>query len=79
MKSLEVTVTVSSNGQLSITPPLDIPIGSYKAVLMLDDQPLPSSLSSVANAQAIFRQYVPASRKLSEELIQERRQDAIHE
>jgi len=79
MKSLEVTVTVSSDGQLSINTPIDIPTGAYKAVLVLDDQPLPSSPSFVESAQAIFRQYVPASRKLSEELIQERRQDAINE
>lgn len=79
MKSLEITVTVSSDGQLAITPPLDIPTGAYKAVLVLDDQPLPSAPSSVASAQAIVRQYIAANRNLSEELIQERRHDAINE
>jgi hypothetical protein len=79
MKTLEVTVTISSNGQLSIDPPIDIPMGAYKAVLVLDDQPIQYPQSSVESAQAIFRQYVPASRKLSEELIQERREEAINE
>lgn len=79
MKSLEVTVTVSSDGQLSINPPLDIPTGAYKAVLVLDDQPLSSSPSSVESAQAIVRQHVSANRNLSEELIQERREEAINE
>jgi hypothetical protein len=79
MKSLEVTVTVSSDGQLSISTPLDIPTGAYKAVLVLDDQPLSSSPSSVASAQAIVRQYVSANRNLSEELIHERREAAINE
>lgn len=79
MKSLEITVTVSSDGQLSITPPLDIPTGAYKAVLVLDDQPLSSSPSSVESAQAIVRQYVSANRNLAEELIQERREEAIND
>ena len=79
MKSLEVTVTVSSNGQLSIDTPIDIPKGAYKAVLVLDDQPIQPIPSSIERAQAIFRQYVPASRSLSDELIQNRREEANHE
>jgi hypothetical protein len=33
----------------------------------------------VKNAQAIFRKYIPASRKLSEELIQERKEESLNE
>ncbi len=35
--------------------------------------------NSVKNAQAIFRDYVPPGRKLSEELIQERREEALRD
>jgi hypothetical protein len=35
--------------------------------------------TSLENAQAIFRRYIPATRKLSEELIQERKEEALHE
>jgi len=79
MKSLEVIVTVSNDGQLSINPPLDIPTGAYKAILVIDEQPLLSAPSSVESAQAIVRQYISANRNLSQELIQERRQEASYE
>ncbi|MBE9055342.1 DUF2281 domain-containing protein [Sphaerospermopsis sp. LEGE 08334] len=35
--------------------------------------------NSVKNAQAIFRKYIPTTRKLSEELIQERREESLNE
>ena len=35
--------------------------------------------TSVKNAQAIFRKYIPANRKLSEELIQERKEESLNE
>ena len=35
--------------------------------------------NSVKNAQEIFRHYVPPGRKLSEELIQERREEALRD
>jgi hypothetical protein len=50
--------------------------GEYNAVLVVEDRYIHTSLE---NAQAIFRRYIPANRKLSEELIQERREEASYE
>ena len=47
MKSLEVTVTIDHKGQLSIDSLVDIPIGAYKAVLVLEDQPIPGRILSL--------------------------------
>ncbi len=80
MRTIEIRVTVASNGRLLVNSPTDMPVGEYNAVLVMEDQPIPSHTpTSVENAQALFRQYVPASRKLSEELIQERREEALGE
>ena len=79
MKSLEVTVTIDHKGQLSIDSLVDIPIGAYTAVLVLEDQPIPPAQRSIEYAQAIFSQYIPPSRKLSEELILDRREEARNE
>ncbi|WP_198013579.1 hypothetical protein [Crinalium epipsammum] len=60
--------------------PTDMPVGEYNSVLVMEEQPIQSHTpTSVENAQALFRQYAPASRKLSEELIQERREEALGE
>lgn len=78
MRTLEIIVTITSDGKLIVNSPVDMPVGEYNAVLVLDDQPIQNHLqSSVQNAQALFRQYIPASRKISEELIQERRLEAF--
>ncbi|NEP13765.1 MAG: hypothetical protein F6K14_26900 [Symploca sp. SIO2C1] len=80
MRTIEVLVTVASNGRLLINFPVDMPAGEYNAVLVMEDQPTQKhTQASVESAQAIFRQYIPASRKLSEELIQERREEALRE
>ena len=79
MKTTEVRVTVSSNGRLLVNSPIDMPVGEYNAVLVVENQLIRYTQNSVKNAQAIFRQYVPPSRKLSEELIQERREEALRE
>jgi hypothetical protein len=80
MRTIEIKVTITSNGKLLVDSPVDIPIGEYNAVLVLEDRPIQNhAQTSVQNAQALFRQYIPASRKLSEELIQERRSEALGE
>ena len=80
MKTIGIRVTVASNGRLLVNSPTDMPVGEYNAVLVMEEQPIQShTQTSVENAQALFRQYVPASRKLSEELIQERREEALRE
>ncbi|BAZ29806.1 hypothetical protein NIES4074_22530 [Cylindrospermum sp. NIES-4074] len=80
MRTLEIIVTITSNGKLIVNSPVDMPVGEYNAVLVLEERPIQNHLqSSVQNAQALFRQYIPASRKISEELIQERRLEALSE
>ncbi|MBE9004003.1 hypothetical protein IQ259_02890 [Fortiea sp. LEGE XX443] len=78
MKSLNIIVTVIKDSQLLINSSVDLPVGEYNAVLVLEDQPISSSLkTSIQEAQALFRKYIPASIKLSQELIEERRLKAL--
>jgi hypothetical protein len=80
MITLGVTVTITSDGKLLVNSPVDIPKGEYKAVIVLEDQAISDNLhDSVKNAQDIFRKYIPSTRKLSEELIQERREESLNE
>lgn len=80
MITLGVTVTITSDGKLLVDSLVDIPKGEYKAVIVLEDNPISDNLhTSVKNAQAIFRKYIPPTRKLSEELIQERREETLNE
>jgi len=76
MRTIEVKVTVESTGRLLVNFPIDMPVGEYNAVLILEDQPIQRPQTSVEKAQTIFRQYIPADRSLAEELIQERREEA---
>jgi hypothetical protein len=79
MKTIEIKVTVSSNGRLLVDLPIDMSSGEYNAVLILEDQPINTNQNPLKEAQKIFRQYVPPSRKLSKELLQERRKEALDE
>ena len=80
MKTLDIKVTITNDGKLLVNSPVDIPMGEYNAVIVLEDRPIEHHLqTSVQNAQAIFRKYIPASRKLSEELIQERKEESLNE
>ena len=80
MRTIGLKVTITSNGKLLVDSPVDIPVGQYNAVLVIEDQPISDQdQTSVQKAQAIFRQYIPAGRKLSEELIQERKLEATGE
>ncbi|MBD2362297.1 hypothetical protein H6G36_14080 [Anabaena minutissima FACHB-250] len=80
MKTLEIIVTITTDGKLLINASVDLPVGEYNAVLVLEDQPISSSIqTSVQEAQAVLRKYIPASRELSEELIEERRLESLSE
>jgi hypothetical protein len=80
MRTIGLKVTITSNGKLLVDSPVDIPVGQYNAILVIEDQPISDQAqTSVQKAQALFRQYIPASRKLSEELIQERRLEGTGE
>ncbi|GAX35779.1 hypothetical protein [Nodularia sp. NIES-3585] len=80
MKTLEIIVTITSDGKLLVNSPVDMPVGEYNAVLVLDEKSIDEPVQiSVKNAQNLFRQYIPANKKLSEELIQERRLEALSE
>jgi acetaldehyde dehydrogenase (acetylating) len=80
MRALEIIVTITQDGKLVVNSPIDLPVGEYNAVLVLEDQPVSSSIqTSVQEAQALFRKYIPASRRLSQELIEERRLESLSE
>lgn len=80
MRALGIKVTITSDGKLLVNSPVDMPVGEYDAVLVIEDKPIQDSIqTSVQNAQALFRKYIPASRNLSEELIQERRLESLSE
>ena len=80
MKTLDIKVTITNDGKLLVNSPVDMPMGEYNAVIVLEDRPMENHLqTSVQNAQAIFRKYIPANRELSEELIQERREESLNE
>ncbi|MBD2566776.1 hypothetical protein [Anabaena lutea] len=80
MKTLDIKVTITNDGKLLVNSPVDIPMGEYNAVLVLEDNPIDHHVqTSVQNAQTIFRKYIPANRQLSEELIQERREESLNE
>ncbi|MEA5549816.1 hypothetical protein VB713_02285 [Anabaena cylindrica UHCC 0172] len=80
MKTLDIKVTITNDGKLLVNSPVDIPMGEYNAVIVLEDRPIDHHVqTSVQNAQAIFRKYIPASIKLSEELIQERKEESLNE
>ncbi|MEA5564849.1 hypothetical protein [Anabaena sp. UHCC 0399] len=80
MRALEIIVTITQDGKLLVNSPIDLPVGEYNAVLVLEDQPISSSIqTSVQEAQALLRKYIPASRRLSQELIEERRLESWSE
>jgi hypothetical protein len=85
MKTIEVQITIGSNGQWSMDSPIDLPSGKYKGVLVVEDQPIEPQptesiiSASLENAQSLFRQYVAPNRRLADELIQERRAEALDE
>ncbi len=79
MRTIEVKVTVENTGRLLVNFPINMPVGEYNAVLILEDQPIHHPQTSVEKAQAIFRQYIPADRSLAKELIRERREEALRE
>jgi len=80
MKTLDIKVTITNDGKLLVNSPVDMPMGEYNAVIVLEDSPIDHHVqTSVKNAQAIFRKYIPANKKLSEELIQERKEESLNE
>ncbi len=80
MKALGIKVTITSDVKLLINSSVNMPVGEYDAVLVIEDKPIQDSVqTSIQNAQALFRKYIPASKTLSEELIQERRLESLSE
>jgi hypothetical protein len=79
MKTVELRVTIAANGKLSVDSSVDLPLGEYNAVLILDEQPIHPPQNSLETAQAILRKYIPAQRSLSAELIQDRREEGKNE
>ncbi len=47
MRTIGLKVTITSNGKLLVDTPVDIPVGQYNAVLVIEDQPITVNLSEV--------------------------------
>ncbi|MBD2446789.1 hypothetical protein H6G76_06330 [Nostoc sp. FACHB-152] len=80
MKTLEIIISITSDRKLLINSSVDLPVGEYHAVLVIEERQIQDNVqTSIQNAQAIFRKHIPASTKLSQELIEERRLEALNE
>ncbi|WP_225977449.1 hypothetical protein [Nostoc sp. CENA543] len=49
-----------------VNSPIDLPLGEYNAVIVLEEQPISRIQTSVREAQAILRKYLPVSRNISQ-------------
>lgn len=80
MQTIATKVNISEDHKLTIQLPANIPAGEYEVVLVLSNSsPQPSVQASIAEAQALVRQFVPAERSLVAELIDERRKEGLCE
>lgn len=80
MQTIEARVSVDEDRKLTIQLPASIPIGEYEVVLVLNTRPAQNAgQASIQAAQDLLRQFVPAGRSLSDELIQERRAEGLNE
>ncbi|BAZ08555.1 hypothetical protein NIES4071_03600 [Calothrix sp. NIES-4071] len=80
MQTIATKVNISEDHKLTIQLPANIPAGEYEVVLVLSNSsPQPSVQASIAEAQALVRQFVPAERSLVAELIDERREEGLCE
>ena len=81
---IESRTTIGRSGELIIPPEYYRALGvkpGGEVILVLEEKEvriLPPA-RAVANAQALVRQYVPAERCLSDELLTERRSESAHE
>jgi hypothetical protein len=80
MKTREIKVTISNTGELLVKSPLNLPVGDYDAVLVVNEQSAENPRHfSIEKAQTLLRKYIPATRNIADELIEERRLEALNE
>ena len=80
MQTIETRINVEEDRKLTIQLPASLPIGDYEVVLVLHNHSAPGAgQKSIQAAQSLLRRFVPAGRELSMELIQERREEGLHE
>jgi hypothetical protein len=80
MKTKEIKVTITNQGELLLKSPLNLPQGNYDAVLIFNEQSVDNDRQlSIEKAQALVRKYIPETRNLAQELIEERRLEALNE
>jgi hypothetical protein len=80
MQTIEAKVQVKADRIVTVQLPVDVQMGEYDVVLVLNSSSAQAvRQSSIQAAQDLLRQFIPAGRSLSNELIQERREEDSNE
>jgi hypothetical protein len=80
MQTIEAKVQVKADRMVTVQLPVDVQMGEYDVVLVLNSSSAQAvRQSSIQAAQDLLRQFIPAGRSLSNELIQERREEDSNE
>lgn len=80
MKTKEIKVTITNQGELLLKSPLDLPQGNYDAVLIFNEKSVNNSPElSIEKAQSLVGKHIPETRNLAQELIEQRRSEALNE
>lgn len=82
MQTIKARVNVDEDRKLTIQLPENTPIGEYEAVLVLNplfQAATSSNQTAIQEVQSLLRQWIEPGRSLSDELIQERREESKNE
>jgi hypothetical protein len=80
MQTIKAKVQVKADRMVTVQLPVDVQMGEYDVVLVLNSSSAQAvRQSSIQAAQDLLRQFIPAGRSLSNELIQERREEGLNE
>ena len=82
MQTIEARVSIDEDRKLTIQLPASIPTGEYEVVLVLNQllqTATPPNRNAIEEIQSSLRQWIEPGRSLSNELIQERREEVRNE
>jgi hypothetical protein len=80
MQTIAAKVQVKADRIVTVQLPIDLQIGEYDVVLVLNNSSVQTEKhSSLQAAQDLLRQFIPHGRSLSNELIQERLKEGLNE
>jgi hypothetical protein len=82
MQMIEARVSIDEDRKLMIQLPSNLPIGGYEMVLFLNQlsqAATSSNQNAIEEIQSLSRRWIESDRSLSDELIQERREESRNE